>query len=284
MNTPPPRAFRDRHQLVIGDLGNFLLQSRALEQLLQFAANGFFARIFLEELGDLLAEFVSRPSEVGFENLTHVHTGRNAQRIEHDLHRRAIFEVRHVLVGQNAGNHALVPVTAGHLVAHTQLALHGDIDFDQLDHARRQFVALGELVFLFADDLLENVNLARRHLFDFVDLLIHPRIFVVVLNALQVPRGDALDGIAIEDRSLGQQALVGALVVQVGLHFFAAQNAFQSLQALVGQNADLVRKVLLELRNLRLFNRLGALVFFLALAGEDLHVHDHAFNSRRTVE
>ena len=32
------------------------------------------------------------------------------------------------------------------------------------------------------------------------------------------------------------------------------------------------------------FDRLRALVLFLALAREDLHVHDHAFDSRRTVE
>ena len=32
------------------------------------------------------------------------------------------------------------------------------------------------------------------------------------------------------------------------------------------------------------FDGLGALVLLLALAGEDLHVHDHAFDSRRAVE
>src|SRR5579863_7789255 len=278
------QAFCDRHQFIVGNVGNLLLQGRALEQVLQFAANGFFARILLQELGDLLSEFMSRPSEVGFKNLTHVHTGGNAQRIQHNLNRSAVFEVRHVLIGQDAGNHTLISVTAGHLVAHAQLALHGDIDFDQLDHARRQLVALGQLVFLFIDDLLQNVNLTRGHLFDFVDLLIHPRIFVVVLNTLQIPRRDTFDSIAIENCSFGQQALVGALVVQIGLHFFSAKNAFQTLQSLVGQNSDLVGKVLLEFRNLSLFNRLRALVLFLAFAGEDFYIHDHAFDSRRTVE
>ncbi len=32
------------------------------------------------------------------------------------------------------------------------------------------------------------------------------------------------------------------------------------------------------------FDGLGALVLFLALAGEDLHVHDHALDARRAVE
>jgi len=41
-------------------------------------------------------------------------------------------------------------------------------------------------------------------------------------------------------------------------------------QALIGQNPDLVRKVLFELRDLVAFDRLGALVLFLAFAREDL--------------
>ena len=84
--------------------------------------------------------------------------------------------------------------------------------------------------------------------------------------------------------ALGQQALVGALVVQVGLHFLAAQDVFQALQALVGQNSDFVRKVLFQLRDLRAFDELGALVLFLALAREDLHVDDDALDARRAVE
>mgnify|MGYP003694116017 CR=1 FL=1 len=101
------------------------------------------ARVLCQDLGDLLAQLVTSPSEVGFENLAHVHTAGHAQRVQNDFHRRPVFEVRHVLFRQDAGDHALVAVAAGHLVAHAQLALHGDVDLDQLDHARRQFVALG---------------------------------------------------------------------------------------------------------------------------------------------
>ena len=65
--------------------------------------------------------------------------------------------------------------------------------------------------------------------------------------------------------ALGEQALVGALVVQVGLHFLPPQDVFQALQALVGENADFVRQVLLQLGDLRGFDGLGALVFLLPL-------------------
>src|SRR4029077_960906 len=116
------------------------------------------------------------------------------------------------------------------------------------------------------------------------DLLIHPWVLVRILDAFQVAGRNALNRVAIKNGVLGQQALVGALVVQIGLNFLAAQNVLQTLQALVGKNSDFIRKVLLEFRDLRAFDELGALVFLLAFAGEDFHVHDHAFNSRRTVE
>ena len=52
-----------------------------------------------------------------------------------------------------------------------------------------------------------------------------------------------LDGVAVEDVALGEQLLVGALVVQVGQHFLAAEDRFETLEALVGENADLVGEV-----------------------------------------
>ena len=46
------------------------------------------------------------------------------------------------------------------------------------------------------------------------------------------------------------EALVGALVVQVGQHFLAAEDPFQTLEALVGENADFIGEVLLKLLDL----------------------------------
>src|SRR5271155_1489652 len=221
---------------------------------------------------------------MGFENLAHIHTAGYAEWIENDLDRRSVFEVRHILFRQNARDHALVAVTASHLVAYTQLALHGDVDLDQLDHTRRQLVALGEFFLLLVDDLFQDIDLARGHFLDLVDLLIHSRILVGVLDTLEVPGGDALDRVAVQNVALVQQTLVGTLVVQIGLHFLATENVFQTLEPLVGKNADLVRKVLLQLADLRRFNRLRPLVLFLTLAGENLHIDDHTLDARRAVQ
>src|SRR5216684_7849722 len=72
--------------------------------------------------------------------------------------------------------------------------------------------------------------------------------------------------------------------MQVGLQDLVAEEIREALEALVGQNADFVRKVLLQLEDLRGFNGLVALVLFSALAGEDLDVDDSALNAGRAVE
>src|SRR5271169_2395526 len=142
------------------------------------------------------------PAEMGLKDLAHIHTAGHTQRIQNNLHRRSVFEVRHVLFRQDARDDALVSMASGHLVAHAQLALHGDIYLHQLDHARWKLIALLQLLDLLADNLAQNVNLPRSHLLDFVNLLVDARVLVRELDALEVARRDPLDGVAIQDYSL----------------------------------------------------------------------------------
>ena len=81
------------------------------------------------------------PAEVGLEDLPDIHPGGDAQRVEHHFHRRAVRQIGHVFLGQNARHDALIPVPARHLVADGDLALHRDVDFDELDDAGRQLIA-----------------------------------------------------------------------------------------------------------------------------------------------
>src|SRR5712671_2941676 len=219
-----------------------------------------------------------------FQNLPDVHTRRNAQRIQNDLDRSAVRKVRHIFLRNDARDDALVAMPAGHLVANGQLALHGDIDFDQLDYARRQLVALLELLLALLGDLAQHVDLPRGHFLDLFDFLDEQRILFIQFQALQVAGGDFLDDVASQLHTLDQQPLVGLLVVQVGLQNLAAQQIRKTLQALVGQDADFVRQVLFQLEDLRGFDGLVPLVFFSALAGEDLNVDDGALDARRAVE
>ncbi len=58
-------------------------------------------------------------------------------------------------IGTILRHHALVAVTAGHLVAGLDLALHRDEDLDHLHHAGRQFVAALQLLDLVEEALFE---------------------------------------------------------------------------------------------------------------------------------
>src|ERR1035437_214982 len=227
---------------------------------------------------------LGRPPEVGLQNLADVHTAGNAQRIEHDFHRCSIREVRHVLLGQNPRDHTLVSVAARHLIAHAQLTLHGDVDLHQLDHAGRQLIALAQFGDLFIGDLFQHRDLARRHLFDFVDLFVEPRILAGQAHALQIARLHLLDQFACQLRVLAEQALVGLLVVQVGQQLLAFQQHAQAFGALVRQDADFILQIALQTLDLRFLDQLRPLVLLLPLAREDLAIDDGALDARRAVE
>ena len=83
------------------------------------------------------------------------------ERVQDDVDRRAVFEVRHVLFGHDLGDDALVAVPAGELVALGDLALLGDVDAHELVDARRQLVVVLAAEDLDVDDL---AALAVRHL------------------------------------------------------------------------------------------------------------------------
>ena len=89
---------------------------------------------------------------------------RHAERIEHDVDRRAVGEVRHVLLGEDAREHALVAVTARHLVADLELALDGDEHLHHLDDARRQLVAALQALDLVVEQRLDAVHLLEHAL------------------------------------------------------------------------------------------------------------------------
>ena len=60
---------------------------------------------------------------MGLEDLADVHAAGHAERVEDDVDGRAVGQEGHVLLGQDLGDHALVAVATGHLVAFGDLAL-----------------------------------------------------------------------------------------------------------------------------------------------------------------
>src|SRR5271169_626839 len=88
-----------------------------------------------QHVANTSAETGSGPAEMGFEDLTDIHSARDAERIKDDIDRSAVLEIRHVLARHDARDHALVAVTAGHLVPGLQLALYGNEGLDHFHHA-----------------------------------------------------------------------------------------------------------------------------------------------------
>src|SRR6266699_1379990 len=271
-------------QLIVAEFRERLPHRGLRKHLPEPAAQRFGLHFLAEQALEAVAQLLGGPAQVRLQNLADIHTRRNAQRIENDLDRGAVRHVRHVLLRHDARDDALVAVAAGHLVADGELALHGDVSLDQLDDPGGQFVALFELVLALLGDLAEHVDLPRGHLLDFFDLLDEQRVLFVELQALEVARGDFLDDLAGQLDALGQQALVGFLVVQVGLENLAAQKIREALEALIREDADFIGEVLFQFENLRGFDGLVALVLLSALASEDLDVHDGALDARWAVQ
>jgi hypothetical protein len=136
------------HDLDVGKIAQFLRLAATVVDLFQQAADFIGSRLRPDHLVDLVAEPLCRPAKVGLQHLTDVHPRRHTQRVQHDVHRRAVFHVGHVFDGDDLGDHTLVTVTTGHLVAGLQAALDGQVDLDHLLHARGQLIALGKLLLL----------------------------------------------------------------------------------------------------------------------------------------
>src|SRR5436309_1220808 len=136
-------------ELIVAELRKCFPDCRFAEHFLEPPARGLRPHFLAEKALETVTEFLGGPAEVRFENLADVHARRNAKRIQNDFHGRAIRKVRHVFLGHDARDDALVTVAASHLVADGELALHGDVDLNQLEDLRG-FDGLVPLVLLSA--------------------------------------------------------------------------------------------------------------------------------------
>ena len=115
-----------------------------------------------QHLLDLLAQLPRGPPKVGLQDLTHIHSGWNAQGIQHDVDRGAVREEGHILFRQNPGDDPLVPMAPRHLISHRELPFHGQIDLHRLQNAGRQLFSPGDL---------RNAPLVKDP--DSIDLILH---------------------------------------------------------------------------------------------------------------
>ena len=77
---------------------------------------------------------------MSFQNLPNVHTGRNAQRIQHNVNGRTVRQEGHILLAHNLRNNALVTVPPAHFIADGNFALLSNINTNLLIDTRGHFV------------------------------------------------------------------------------------------------------------------------------------------------
>ncbi len=110
--------------------------------LTQGIADGGFVCAVKDRRCNLPAECLSRIAEVDLENLTDIHTGRNAQGVKDYIKRSAVGQIRHILTRKYARDNALVAVAAGHLIADGDLTLLSDVNTHDLIYAGAHLVAV----------------------------------------------------------------------------------------------------------------------------------------------
>src|ERR1043165_2372876 len=231
--------------------------------------------------GEVEAERARGPAEVRLQDLADVHARGDAERIQNDLHRRAVRHVRHVFLGQDAADDALVAVASGHLVADRELALHGHVDLDHLDHAGRELVALLQVFAALLGFLLEHAHAVLGALDEHADRLAR---LLVHRQRQQLAAREAVDRVARRRLALLHERLARAEVDHVALQLLVREDVGDALVARVGDDADLVLDVAVHPVDLRLLDRLGAGVLLHALGREDLHVDAGALAARSRLE
>ena len=140
--------------------------------LIEVGANLPDLALLVKQGIDLIADALGSPAEVGLEHLADVHAGRHAQWIEDDVHRLAVVIKGHVLNRHDDRNHALVAVPPGHLVARLNAALDGQVNLDDLEHARVEVVAAFQFRALVLENLLQALGAGLQLLFRAFDLLV----------------------------------------------------------------------------------------------------------------
>src|SRR4051794_4289511 len=210
-----------------------------------------------------------------FEDLPDVHPARHAKRIEHDVGMRTVFEERHVLDRHDLRHHALVAVTAGHLVAGLDLALHRDEDLDHLHHARPEFVTTLQLLDLVEEALLEALLALVVGFPDSLYLCHH-----LVVGDGELP--PLRTRILFEHRPRQMRVLLETL--RAGDANLAFQKLSEAAVNVAIKDRLLVVAVLGKAFDLLTLDRECTLVLVNAMTVENAHFDDRALHSRRDAQ
>jgi hypothetical protein len=172
-------------------------------------------------------------------------------------------------------------VAAGHLVADRQLAFHGHVHLDHLDHAGRQVVAAAQPGLALLEHRVVDADLLVGHVLDALDGLGEVLVFLD-LDLLQLVPREVVELLALDLVALlGEPLQLVGRIEEILERRLADQEVLQLLVALHLDHRDLVLVVLLEPGDLFLLDRLRPLVLVDAAPREHLHVDHGALDAGR---
>ena len=233
-------------------------------------------------LGHLLQLFPKSfggKAQMTLQYLTHVHTRRNTQGIEHQINRAAVGKKGHILFGQKPGHHALVAMTSCHFVTNREFPLGGNVNLDHFDHAGRQVVtlfhALGNALIAFAH-LICLICMAGE---DGADLVL-VFCFFSKIQGVQLRKRYLID--YFTGKLLAQfQDDLALCVLDITLSSTTLQKDGQSLAHPFLQAEKFGLHIPVNTIDLHLFDHHCAFILVHAFAGKDLGINDHTFYPRR---
>src|SRR5450631_69629 len=173
-------------------------------------------------------------------------------------------------------------MATGHLVAHRQLSLDGDVDLDHLNDAGRKLVALGQLRDLVLVERVDGLELLFELQGDLLNAVL-TALAALDLHLRPVAHRNFVEENAVDLLPLGAEDL--ALVVDQANRCRLAEHHLPHTSVVgLGDDAGLVALVGEQFLFLLLFDLLAALVLLGAFAREDLGADDDALHARRNPQ
>ena len=236
---------------LVVDLGQEATQFRGLALLFEHAV-------------DLLAQPLGRQAQVGFKDLTDVHTRRYAQRVENHVDRSTVGIVRHVFDRHDHRDHTFVTVTTGHLVTRLDATADCQVNLDDLQNAWRQVITLLQLALLVFELVVQQTATINDVGLSLLELFVQ-RVFghtqfepLAVLQTVQHFVGD--HGAFLQARTT--------------IDYLAVQGRTQTLEGCAFNDAELFVQILADFVQLHLLDGQRTAVALDAITGEDLYVDD----------
>ena len=104
--------------------------------------NIFLVRTIEDRCCHIESQSLGSQGKMDLQDLSDIHTGRHAQRVQDDVQRTFVGQIRHIFYRKHAGNDTLVTMTTCHLIAYGDFSLLCDINADCLIYSGCQLIAV----------------------------------------------------------------------------------------------------------------------------------------------